>query len=259
MNFHKELQRLRKSAGLSQEELGEKIGVSRQTISKWEGASAYPDMLNLITISKFFGVSVDALINGEEVENKVTEAEIIPQKEEPVFHREFRSKAEIKGLPLVHINYGLGNYRAKGIIAIGNISTGILAIGLIARGFLSIGVLSIGLLAMGVLSLGGLVVGCIAAGMVSIAGIAVGVMTLGGVALGVVSIGGCALATHVSVGGVAIAPVCVGFIVKGDAVMMLGELGEISRVTASSISDIIYEQFPNMPTILRDWATLIFM
>lgn len=259
MNFHKELQRLRKEAGLSQEELGEKIGVSRQTISKWEGALAYPDMLNLISISKFFGVSVDALINGSEEEKPVVEADAAPQKEEHTYHREFRSKAEIRGVPIVHINYGLGNYRAKGIIAIGNISTGVLAIGLIARGFLSIGVLSIGLLAMGVLSLGALVVGCIAAGIISVAGIAVGVMTLGGVALGVVSIGGCALATHVSVGGVAMAPVSIGFIVKGDSVIILKELGEISRVTASSISAAIYEQFPDMPAVLREWATLIFM
>ena len=58
MEFNTELQRLRKERGMSQEELGEQLGVSRQTISKWENGSAYPDMLNLITISGFFGVTI---------------------------------------------------------------------------------------------------------------------------------------------------------------------------------------------------------
>lgn len=54
MKFQYELQRLRKQAGMSQEELGERLGVSRQTISKWENGTSYPDMLNLMTISGFF-------------------------------------------------------------------------------------------------------------------------------------------------------------------------------------------------------------
>ena len=70
MEFNNELQRLRKLKGLSQEELGEQLGVSRQTISKWEKGSAYPDMLNLMTISEFFGVTADELINGESRKRK---------------------------------------------------------------------------------------------------------------------------------------------------------------------------------------------
>lgn len=62
MKFQYELQRLRKQAGMSQEELGERLGVSRQTISKWENGTSYPDMLNLMTISGFFSVSVDSLV-----------------------------------------------------------------------------------------------------------------------------------------------------------------------------------------------------
>ncbi len=263
MNFHKELQRLRKTAGMSQEELGEKLGVSRQTISKWEGAQAYPDMLNLLAISKHFGVTVDELISGQQEEKKAVADEQQNTAEEKnesrSFHCEHRSKLEIRGVPLIHINYGLGDYRANGIIAIGNISTGILSIGLIAKGFLSIGILSIGLFAVGVLSLGLFALGCIAAGVIAVAGIAMGVMTLGGVALGVVSIGGCAFSTHVSVGGVAMAPVSVGFIVKGDNVMVLKEMGEISRVSSESVKELINFQFPNMPAILKEWATLIFM
>lgn len=260
MNFHKALQRLRKEKGMSQEELGEKLGVSRQTISKWEGNSAYPDMLNLLTISRFFGVSVDELISGqEEAETVRPDPEPIVEEQKPVFHYEYKSRLKIRNTPLVHINYGLGDFRAKGIIAIGNISTGILSIGLIAKGIISIGVLSLGLLALGVISLGLLAVACIGAGIIAVAGIALGIMTLGGIAFGVVSIGGCAFSTHVSVGGVAFAPVAVGFIVNGEHIMQLENIGEISGISSDAVKAIINNCYPDLPEFLKSWATLIFM
>lgn len=258
MNFHKALQKLRKERGMSQEELGEKLGVSRQTISKWEGASAYPDMLNLMTISRFFEISVDELISGQKETETVSPEPIIEEKK-PVFHYEFKSGLKLRNTPLVHINYGLGDFRAKGIIAIGNISTGILSIGLISKGVISIGILSIGLLALGVISLGLLAVGCIAAGIIAVAGIALGIMTLGGVAFGIVSVGGCAFSTHISVGGVAFAPVSVGFIVKGDCIMQLENMGQISEITSEEVKSLINTCCPDMPEFLKNWATLIFM
>lgn len=253
MNFNKTLQQLRKKAGMSQEELAEQLGVSRQTISKWESASAYPDMLNLITISHFFNVSADELINGISDEPKAVSSE------QPGFRCEYKSPVKIGKLPLVHINCGLGNYHAKGIIAIGNSSTGILSIGLIAKGIFSIGVVSLGLIALGVFALGLLSIGCIAAGIIAIAGIAVGIMTLSGVGFGVASISGCAFATHVSVGGVSYAPVAIGFIVKGDEVLVLNDMGEISRTTAESVLTLINSKFPELPDFIKEWATLIFM
>lgn len=260
MEFHKTLQRLRKDRGMSQEELGEKLGVSRQTISKWEGASAYPDMLNLVTISRFFEISVDELISGQKAEESVLSVpEATAKEKKPVFHYEYKSRLKIRNTPLVHINYGLGDFRAKGVIAIGNISTGVLSIGLLARGIISIGVLSIGLLALGVISLGLLAVGCIAAGIIAVAGIALGIMTLGGVAFGVVSVGGCAFSTHISVGGVAFAPVSVGFIVKGDCVMQLENLGQISEISSEAVKSLVNTSYPDMPEFLKNWATLIFM
>lgn len=53
----------RKHHGLSQEELAEKIGVSRQAVSKWERAEASPDTDNLILLSRVYGVTLDALLN----------------------------------------------------------------------------------------------------------------------------------------------------------------------------------------------------
>ncbi len=57
---------LRKNSNLSQEELAEKIGVSRQAVSKWERAEASPDTDNLILLSKLYNVSLDELLSTEE-------------------------------------------------------------------------------------------------------------------------------------------------------------------------------------------------
>lgn len=61
-------QQLRKKQGLSQEELAEKIGVSRQAVSKWERAEASPDTDNLILLSKLYGVSLDELLRTDSVQ-----------------------------------------------------------------------------------------------------------------------------------------------------------------------------------------------
>ena len=53
---------LRKKQGLSQEELAEKLNVSRQSVSKWESAQATPDLKRIIEMSKLFGVSTDFLL-----------------------------------------------------------------------------------------------------------------------------------------------------------------------------------------------------
>jgi len=56
---------LRKSNGMSQEELAEKLNVSRQAISRWEMGSALPDTSNILQISKMFGVTTDYLLNDD--------------------------------------------------------------------------------------------------------------------------------------------------------------------------------------------------
>lgn len=56
---------LRKRAGWSQEELAEKMGVSRQSVSKWEGAQSMPDLDKILALSRIFGVSTDYLLKDE--------------------------------------------------------------------------------------------------------------------------------------------------------------------------------------------------
>lgn len=68
---------LRKKNGWSQEELADKVGVSRQAVSKWEGAQSIPDLDKLLTLSKLFGVSTDYLL-------KEDAPEFVQSTEEPL-------------------------------------------------------------------------------------------------------------------------------------------------------------------------------
>ena len=67
MEFNKKLQELRKQKAMTQEELAEALYVSRTAISKWESGRGYPQIDSLKAIAKFFGVTVDDLLSGEEL------------------------------------------------------------------------------------------------------------------------------------------------------------------------------------------------
>ena len=67
MEFNEKLQELRKQKGLTQEELAESLYVSRTAISKWESGRGYPNIDSLKAISKFYSVTIDELLSGEEV------------------------------------------------------------------------------------------------------------------------------------------------------------------------------------------------
>ncbi|MGN0427280.1 MAG: helix-turn-helix domain-containing protein [Agathobacter sp.] len=67
MEFHEKLQELRKSRGLTQEELAEALYVSRTAISKWESGRGYPSIDSLKEISNYFSVTIDDLLSGEKL------------------------------------------------------------------------------------------------------------------------------------------------------------------------------------------------
>ena len=67
MEFHEKLQELRKSRGLTQEELAESLYVSRTAVSKWESGRGYPSIDSLKEISAYFSVSIDDLLSGEKI------------------------------------------------------------------------------------------------------------------------------------------------------------------------------------------------
>ena len=68
MEFNEKLQELRRSRGLTQEELAEKLYVSRTAVSKWESGRGYPNIDSLKAISDFFSVTVDELLSPTEAE-----------------------------------------------------------------------------------------------------------------------------------------------------------------------------------------------
>jgi transcriptional regulator with XRE-family HTH domain len=67
MEFHEKLQELRKKKGLTQEALAELLFVSRTAISKWESGRGYPNIDSLKAIARYFGVTLDQLLSGDEL------------------------------------------------------------------------------------------------------------------------------------------------------------------------------------------------
>lgn len=65
MTFAENLKSIRKQAGMSQEQLAEKLGVSRQAVSKWETDAGIPDIENIMAISALFDISIDELFSNE--------------------------------------------------------------------------------------------------------------------------------------------------------------------------------------------------
>ncbi len=84
MGFNENLQNLRKFKNMSQEQLAEKLEVSRQAVSKWESGNGYPEIEKLITICEIFDCSMDNLLKG-----KITEDTTGVKKEYESFQNKF--------------------------------------------------------------------------------------------------------------------------------------------------------------------------
>ena len=77
MTFAENVKMLRKQAGMSQEQLAEKLGVSRQAVTKWETGAGIPDIENIMAISMLFDISIDDLLSNERDSKKVVETEYL--------------------------------------------------------------------------------------------------------------------------------------------------------------------------------------
>ena len=109
MEFNNKLYNLRKQKGLSQEELANRLNVSRQTVSKWEVGDSTPDMEKLVAISVLFEMSLDELVM-DKVSSSAREAsaksELVNELKEKVLTDENKQKAK-KGLKIVAIIFGI--------------------------------------------------------------------------------------------------------------------------------------------------------
>lgn len=214
----------RKKLGLTQQQFAEKLGVTRQAVSRWESDLAFPETDTLIAMSGLFGCSIDYLIKYNGVKEDETEQKSTAKEEEhrpfrnscfksenglPYF--EYKSKKTLFGLPLLHINIGLGRV-AKGVFSFGLVSMGIVSCGLVSLGVLAFGMVALGLAALGSVAGGGLVAlgGVAISGLIAFGGVAVGCFGFGGCAVGLFAFGGYANGSYIAIGGYAVGGITFG-------------------------------------------------
>lgn len=111
MEFNNKLYELRKQKGFSQEELANRLNVSRQTISKWEVGESTPDMEKLVAISDLFEVSLDELVKGEEPKlaepsEQIVKSELYSDIKEQILTVDNKKKAK-KGIKIAGIILGI--------------------------------------------------------------------------------------------------------------------------------------------------------
>lgn len=261
MNLAEKLQFLRNKNRLSQEELAERLGISRQAISKWESGQATPDLKKLIIIADLYNVTIDSLVKDgddfdiiqsdesynkenhgtEKIDNKNTQVIINVNRSSMKY--EYKSRRTVFGLPLVHINVGRGFKKAKGIIAVGNISKGIISVGFISLGIFSFGLLSIGLISLALFSIGLLAIGTISAGIFSMGAISIGVFSIGALAIGKYAAGAAAIASNIAIGDYANGHIAIGNRVEGINTLPLDS-------SVEEVKNLIKQVYPN----LKDWA-----
>ncbi len=97
MEFNNKLYQLRKQKGLSQEELANRLNVSRQTISKWEVGDSTPDMEKLVAISDLFEISLDELVLDKAPERQAepsADSEMVSEVKKKVFTEENLDRAK---------------------------------------------------------------------------------------------------------------------------------------------------------------------
>lgn len=104
---------LRKKSGWSQEELAEKLNVSRQSVSKWEGAQSTPDLNKVVSMAKLFGVSTDYLLKDD-----MEEAELVPAEDYPDYDGEIPTRyvSMEEANAFLEINESCANQIAVGVL-----------------------------------------------------------------------------------------------------------------------------------------------
>lgn len=256
LNLAENLQLLRKKNRLSQEELADKLSISRQAVSKWESGQSTPDLNKLIILAELYNVTIDSLlkdINGFSIDKssifkkEKLEYEKVNNKNKQVIlninsasvEYEYKSERTLFGIPLVHINIGRNFKKTKGIVAVGNVSYGVVALGLVSFGVFSFGVLSVGLVSLGVLALGLLAGGAISIGIVSFGAISIGIFSVGALSIGKYATGAAAIASDIALGDYANANIAIGNTVDGINTLPLD-------TSVEEVKSLIKQEYPNL-------------
>ncbi len=88
MDFSEKLLTLRKANDLTQEQLAEKLDVSRQSISKWESGQATPELEKIVALSAVFHVSTDYLLKSSEIDDLSVKTEMLEKQQQMMLSRE---------------------------------------------------------------------------------------------------------------------------------------------------------------------------
>lgn len=269
MTLGEKLSKLRKNYNYTQEQLADILGVSRQSISKWESDIAYPETEKLVKMGKLFECSVDYLLNEDVTEMQGTQSE---KKESirDIFKKQFRERKSDKtvfGMPIYHIGKNAHGFFAvglkargvfsfgllsRGIVSLGMLSLGVISLGILPLGLISIGVLSIGLFAFGSVSIGLLAIGAISAGLVSFGALSAGCFSTGALSVGCFSTGALAIGKYAAVGDHAYGMIAIGkSVAEGSVYSHIGDLSTADLPTIIEWLDL------NIPPWLN-WANEIF-
>ena len=259
MTLGEKLSKLRKEYNYTQEQLADILGVTRQSISKWESDIAYPETEKLIKMGKLFECSMDYLLNEDIAEKQGIEPKEIEtfwDKFKKQFH-ERKSEKMIFGMPLYHIGKNAHGFfavglKARGVFSLGLMSRGIISVGLLSLGVVSIGLLSLGLISAGVFSAGLLAVGSIALGLFAAGAISVGLISFGALSVGYFSAGALAIGKYAAVGDHAHAMIAIGQTVADGSVY-----SHIGDLTTADIPKVVEWLDGNVPSWLG-WAKEIF-
>ena len=88
MNFSEKLLTLRKANDLTQEQLAEKLDVSRQSVSKWESGQAIPELDKIVAISAIFDVTTDYLLKSSEIDDLSVKTDMLEKQQQIILARE---------------------------------------------------------------------------------------------------------------------------------------------------------------------------
>lgn len=110
MELGKQIKRYRTKAGLSQEDLADKVYVSRQTISNWENDKSYPDVKSLMLLSEIFEISIDNLIKGDldKMKREIDTQEYAQFQKDSIIFTIMLAGLILLPIPLVAFLQGLG-------------------------------------------------------------------------------------------------------------------------------------------------------
>jgi transcriptional regulator with XRE-family HTH domain len=267
MTLGEKIAKQRKVQNLTQEQLAQLLGVSRQTISKWESNIAYPETDKLIRLGNIFHCSMDYLLKDE-----VTKADgTVQAPEVPVLEqihtiiqkqcRERKSEKQLCGMPLYHIGRNARGFfaiglKARGVFAIGLRAKGVVSLGMLSMGILSIGLLSLGLLAFGTFSLGLIALGAIALGLFAVGAVSIGVVSIGALSVGCFSGGAAAYGKYMAVGDYAQAAIAIG---KTEAVgSVYGHVGQTSNADLDLIHSWLAIHVPSYLAWAKELFQLLF-